>query len=380
MLATVALGDRAPRRCSGRAGASVVTAVLVVGLARWPGRGPPRCPGSRSTRPGCCRSRPAVCWRWCMFLPGFHYATGDKPTPACTSCTRWRSPGATRSGSTTRCWPRRPAGAGGRAGRPLPGHLDLRRRYRDDLAAVLPPVAGAAGDLVHAGGYGALVATTPLLGVLGVMLTAWWLGGSPARWPAGRPRCSEHEHDAGLAGEVSDDRDPLPGPVRRCAARRAAGGADPVAVAGTGGRPAGGIGYLGRPDAILLVLFAVGHAGAAVGAAPVGRRAGWFAVGLASSCRTRSGRRTGRPGRTRRANNVPGPGGHGRTDRGLRGRGAGAAPLLARAVRRFDGLLDRARARLWFGGLVTLVAVGLFALGRVRERLFGADYVSRART
>ncbi len=114
------------------------------------------------------------------------------------------------------------------------------------------------------------------------------------------------------------------------------------------------IGYLGRPDGILLVLFAVGMLALLWVLRRWDARAGWFAVGLAVPLPYAFWQAYGPAGAYTAANDVPGLA----TMVGLiavcvvgalvlrpllRGRSAGSTRLL-----------DRPRARLWFGVLVTV--------------------------
>src|SRR6185503_1114071 len=131
---------------------------------------------------------------------------------------------------------------------------------------------------------------------------------------------------------------------------------------------------LGRPDAILLVLFAVGVLALLWVLRRWDARAGWFAVGLAVPLPYAFWQAYGPAGPYTAANDVPGL----TTIVGLIVACAVGAlvlrPLLRGPVGRLDGVLDRPRVTLWFGAVVTVVAAGLFALGRLRGRLFGADY------
>jgi hypothetical protein len=135
------------------------------------------------------------------------------------------------------------------------------------------------------------------------------------------------------------------------------------------------IGYLGRPDGILLVLLAVGVLALLWVLRRFDARAGWFAVGLAVVLPYAFWQAYGPAGTYTRSNGVPGLA----VMLGLMGLCAVGAlalgPLLAGRVGRVDALLADRRARLWAGGLVTALAVGLFVLGRLRARLFGPDYV-----
>ena len=224
-------------------------------------------------------------------------------------------------------------------------------------------------------GYAALVATTPVLGVLGVMLTAVVarrLAGLVASWAAAL-LLSTNMMEVWQAKYPTTEIlcqvlfvGALLGVLLSVQTRWRW----PALVAGL----LVGIGYLGRPDGILLVLLAVGILALLWVLRRFDAGAGWFAVGLGVVLPYALWQAYGPAGTYTRANSVPGPA----AMVGLIAVCAVGAlvlrPVLARVVRRLDRLLAEDRARLWFGGLVTLAAVGLFALGRVRERLFGPDY------
>jgi hypothetical protein len=227
-----------------------------------------------------------------------------------------------------------------------------------------------------AGGYGALVATTPLLGVLAVMVSvavARRLAGPVAGWAA-----------VLLLGTNMMEVWQAKYPTTEMLAQLLFVGALlgvllavqtrwrwPALVAGL----LVGIGYLARPDGVLLVLFAVGILALLWVLRRFDARAGWFAAGLGIVGPYAFWQAYG-PARTyTESNGVPGLA----VMLGLIAACVIGAlvlrPPLAGVVDRFDRLLADDWARLWFGGLVTLAAVGLFALARVRGRLFGPDYV-----
>ena len=225
------------------------------------------------------------------------------------------------------------------------------------------------------GGYGALVATAPLLGVLGVMLTvavARRIAGPVAAWAAALLMSTNMM-------QVWQAKYPTTEILSQVLFVGALLGVLlavqtrwrwPALVAGL----LVTIGYLGRPDAILLVLFAVGVLALLWVLRRWDARASWFAVGLAVLLPYAFWQAYGPAGPYTSANDVPGlP-----TMVGLIVACAVGAlvlrPLLRGPVGRLDGLLDRPRVTLWFGAVVTVVATGLFALGRLRGRLFGADY------
>jgi hypothetical protein len=227
-----------------------------------------------------------------------------------------------------------------------------------------------------AGGYGALVATTPLLGVLGVALTAAVarrLAGPVASWAAALLLSTNMM-------EVWQAKYPTTEILCQVVFVGALLGVLlsvqtrwrwPALVAGL----LVGIGYLGRPDGILLVLLAVGILALLWVLRRFDARAWWFAVGLGVVLPYAFWQAYGPAATYTRANGVPGLA----VMLGLIAVCAVGAlllrPVLARVVGRVDRLLADDRARRWVGRLVTLAAVGLFALARVRERLFGPDYV-----
>ena len=292
-----------------------------------------------------------------MFLPGFHYAAGDKDPGVyvmhamaiARGHSIWIHDPLLAAGNL----PVQLAGPGAR----FPGI------WISDAATgtifpqfyhLWPALLATSYDV---GGYGALVATTPLLGVLGVMLTvavARRIAGPVAAWAAAVLMSTNMMQvwqakypTAEILSQVL-----FVGALLGVLLAVQTRWRWPALVAGL----LVTIGYLGRPDGILLVLFAVGLLALLWVLRRCDARAGWFAVGLAvvAAVRVLAGVRAGRcvHGRQRRAR----PGDHGRTDRRLRGRRTGAAPAAgADRSRRLDGLLDRPRARLWFGVLVTAV-------------------------
>ncbi|HVE29210.1 MAG TPA: hypothetical protein VNC80_04025 [Mycobacteriales bacterium] len=310
-----------------------------------------------------------------MFLPGFHYAAGDKDPGVYVM----HAMAIARGHSI---WIHDPLLAAGNLPVQLaaPGARFPGIWISDAATGTIfpqfyhlwPALLATSYDV---GGYGALVATTPLLGVLGVMLTvavARRIAGPVAAWAAAVLMSTNMMQvwqakypTAEILSQVL-----FVGALLGVLLAVQTRWRWPALVAGL----LVTIGYLGRPDGILLVLFAVGLLALLWVLRRWDARAGWFAVGLAVPLPYAFWQAYGPAGAYTAANDVPGLA----TMVGLIAVCVVGAlvlrPLLRGPVGRLDGLLDRPRARLWFGVLVTAVSVGLFALGRLRGRLFGADY------
>lgn len=310
-----------------------------------------------------------------MFLPGFHYGTGDK------------DPGgyvmhafAIARGESV--WIRDPLLAAGDLPVQLvgPGARFPAVWVADAADGTIfpqfyhlwPSLLATSHD---AGGYGALVAMTPLLGVLGVVLgvaVARRIAGPVAGWATAVVMATNMM-------QVWQAKYPTTEVLSQVLFLGALLGV--VVAVQTGWRwPAGlggllvGVGYLGRPDGILLVMLAVGTLALLWVLRRWDARAAWFAAGLAALLPYAFWQAYGPAAAYTAANDVPGlP-----VVLGLVAFCAVGAlvlrPALGGVVRRFDALLARAGARRWAGLAVVAVVAGLFALARVRGRLFGADY------
>ncbi len=227
-----------------------------------------------------------------------------------------------------------------------------------------------------AGGYPALVATTPLLGALGVALAAAAarrIAGPVAGWAAALLLATNMM-------EVWQAKYPTTEILAQVLFTGALLGV--LVAIQTGWRWSAlvggllvGTGYLARPDGVLLVLFAVGVLALLWVLRRFDARAGWFAAGLAAVLPYAFWQAYGPAGPYTLDNGVPGLA----VMLGLIGACALGALLLRRPLAgvagRVDALLADDRARRRVGVLVTLVAVALFGLGRLRGRLFGPDYV-----
>jgi hypothetical protein len=226
------------------------------------------------------------------------------------------------------------------------------------------------------GGYAALVATTPVLGGLGVALAAAAarrIAGPVAGWAAALLLATNMM-------EVWQAKYPTTEILAQVLFTGALLGV--LLAIQTGWRwPAlvggllVGIGYLARPDGVLLVLFAVGVLALLWVLRRFDARAGWFAAGLAAILPYAFWQAYGPAGPYTRSNGVPGlP-----VMLGLIAACAVGALVLRRPLAGVAGravaLLADELARRRAGALITLVAVGLFGLARLRGRLFGPDYV-----
>jgi hypothetical protein len=352
-----------------------VTAVLVVGLALLARLRSAAFPRVALDPAGLLPSAAGGVLALVMFLPGFHYAAGDKDPGVYVM----HAMAIARGHSI---WIHDPLLAAG----DLPVQLAAPGArfpgiWISDAATgtifpqfyhLWPALLATSYDV---GGYGALVATAPLLGVLGVMLTvavARRIAGPVAAWAAALLMSTNMM-------QVWQAKYPTTEILSQVLFAGALLGVLlavqtrwrwPALVAGL----LATIGYLGRPDAILLVLFAVGVLALLWVLRRWDARAGWFAVGLAVPLPYAFWQAYGPAGPYTAANDVPSL----RIMVGLIVACAVGAlvlrPLLRGPVGRLEGLLDRPRVTLWFGAAVTVVAAGLFALGRLRGRLFGADY------
>jgi hypothetical protein len=311
-----------------------------------------------------------------MFLPGFHYAAGDKDPGGyvehafaiARDHSVWIHDPLLAHGDL----PVQVAGPGAR----------FAAIWISDAATgtifpqfyhLWPALLATSYD---AGGYGALVATTPLLGVLGVVLTvavARRLAGPVAGWAAALLMTTNMM-------QVWQAKYPTTEILCQVLFVGALLGVLlsvqtrwrwPALVAGL----LVSIGYLGRPDGIVLVLLAVGILALLWVLRRFDARATWFAIGLAVVLPYGFWQAYGPAEEYTLANDVPGLA----TMLGLIAFCViGAAvlrPLLSGVVRRFDALLEQDRARRWVGVLVTVGVIGLFGLAGVRAKLFGADYM-----
>lgn len=311
-----------------------------------------------------------------MFLPGFHYAAGDKDPGSYVEHAVQIARGHSISFHDTLL---------GTPGLPVqltspgarfpavwiePGHPDtiFMQFYH-----LWPSLLATSYD---AGGFGAIVATTPLLGAAAVVLTvlvARRFAGVVASWAAALLMTTNMM-------QVWQAKYPTTEVL--CEVLFVGALLAVVVSVQTGWRwPAlvGGLlltmGYLGRPDGILLVLFAAGILALLWVVRRFDARAWWFAAGLVIPLPYAFWQAYGPAYPYTHAADVPGL----TTMVGLLAVCAvGAAvlrPLLAGLVRRIGAALDRRPVRLRVGTLVTLGAVGLFVLGGLRPRLFGADYM-----
>ena len=151
----------------------------------------------------------------------------------------------------------------------------------------------------------------------------------------------------------------------------------------TGWRPAAGLGgfllglaLLARPDSVLLVLLAVAALGVLVAVDRLDARAGWFAAGLAITLPHGLLQGYGLARSYTMANAMP-------TLPALLGVVAGTL-ILAAAMRlavpglgrQFVRLMARRRSQLTAGLLVVAVAAALLAVGFLRPKLFGPDFMT----
>jgi hypothetical protein len=227
-----------------------------------------------------------------------------------------------------------------------------------------------------AGGYTALVATTPVLGALGVALAAAAarrIAGPIASWTAALVLATNMM-------EVWQAKYPTTEILAQVLFTGALLGV--LVAIQTGWRwPAlaggmlVGIGYLARPDGLLLVLFAVGLLALLWVLRRFDARAGWFAAGLAVVLPYALWQAYGPAGHYTWSNGIPGLAVVlGLVAACVLGALALRRPLAGLAARA-DALLADERVTRRAGVLIALVAVALFALARLRGRLFGADYV-----
>ena len=225
------------------------------------------------------------------------------------------------------------------------------------------------------GGSTALVATTPLLGVLGVVLVvliARRLAGPIAGWAAG-PLLATNMMQVWQAKY----------PTTEILAQVLFLGAllGLVLAVQTGWRWAAlvagllvGMGHLARPDGVLLTLLAVGGLATLWVLRRFDARAVWFGAGLAAVLPYALWQAYGPAGEYSRANVVPGL----FTVLGLTALcavgAAGLRPVLAPVVRRVDAGLAGSVLRRRIGLVAVAGTLALFALGLARP-LFGPDYV-----
>jgi hypothetical protein len=137
-----------------------------------------------------------------------------------------------------------------------------------------------------------------------------------------------------------------------------------------------GVGWLNRADGLLLVLLAVGIGAALLATRRWDARATWFAVGLGAVTPHALLQAYDLAHNYSIANSIPSLPKVAALVIGL----LVAAAVLRLAARRPVGWLvdgvQRTRVQQVVGGLVCLGAIGLLALGFLRPRLFGADYIA----
>jgi hypothetical protein len=312
-----------------------------------------------------------------MFLPGFRYGTGDKDPGGYVmhafAIARGNSTWVHDSLLAAGDLPVQLVGPGARF--PAVWISDAAEGTLFPQFYHLWPTLMATS--LDVGGYGALVMTAPLLGVLGVVLSvaaARRIAGPVAGWATAVIMATNMM-------QVWQSKYPTTEVLCQVLFVGALLGV--MIAVQTGWRwPAGigglliGVGYLGRPDGILLVLLAVGTLALLWVLRRWDARSGWFAIGLAVVLPYAFWQAYGPAEPYTASNGVPGL----TVMLGLIAfclvGGLVLRPALGRVVPRFDALLERENARRWVGLAVFAVAAGLFALARVRGRLFGADYVS----
>ena len=309
-----------------------------------------------------------------MFLPGFHYASGDKdpggyvmhafaiardhsvyihdPILAADVPVQLTSPGARFAA----VWIADPS-----TGTIFPQFYHL-----------WPSLLATSLDV---GGYGALVATAPLLGALAVVLgvlVARRIGGVVAAWVVAALLSTNMM-------EVWQAKYPTTEIMSQALFLGALLGV--VLALQTGWRWAAavggaliGVGFLGRADGLILALLSVGLLATLWVLRRFDARAGWYAAGLAVVLPYGLWQAYGPAKGYTAANSLP-------TLTLILAALAfcllGALvlrPLCEGLVRRVDPVLVADRPRRVIGIAVLTGAIGLFILGGLRPRLFGATY------
>lgn len=309
-----------------------------------------------------------------LFLPGFHYVVGDKDPGAYVM----HAVAIARGGSVEIADPLLAAGD-------LPVNLTAPgARFpaiwvADAAAGVIlpqfyhlwPALLATSYDL---GGYGLLAATTPLLGVLAVVLAALVarrVAGPVASWVTGLLLATNMM-------QVWQAKYPTTEILSQLLYLGALLGVL-IAVQTRWRWPAllagvlVGAGYLARPDGVLLVLLAAAGLSALWVLRRFDARAGWGALGLAAVLPFGLWQAYGPADVYTRANDVPGlP-----VVAGLIAACVLAAvalrPLLAVPVRRVEARVEDPATQRRLGLIAIAGAVGLFLLGLGRP-VFGPDY------
>jgi hypothetical protein len=309
-----------------------------------------------------------------MYLPGFHYAAGDKDPGGYVM----HAAAIARGGSI---WISDPLLAAG----DLPVQLAAPGArfpaiWISDAAAgeifpqfyhLWPALLATSYDV---GGYGAIVASTPLLGVLCVVLTvliARRLAGVVAAWAAGLLMATNMM-------QVWQAKYPTTEILSQVLFLGALLGILlavqtrwrwPALVAGL----LVGIGYLGRADGVLIVLLAVAGLAALWVLRRFDARAGWFAAGLVAVLPYGLWQAYGPGGPYTLANSIPGL----RAMLGLLTFCVVGALLLRRplagVVRWVDARVAEDSTQRRLGLVATAGVLALFALGVLRP-LFGPDW------
>ena len=309
-----------------------------------------------------------------MFLPGFHYVAGDKDPGGYVM----HAFAIARGGSV---WIHDPLLAAGDLPVQLAGPgARFPAIWISDAAAgeifpqfyhLWPALLATSYDV---GGYGAIVATTPLLGVLTVVLAvliARRVAGVVASWATGLLLATNMM-------QVWQAKYPTTEILSQALFLGALLGVLvamqtrwrwPALVAGL----LVGVGYLGRADGVLIVLLGVGGLSALWVLRRFDARAGWFAVALAVILPYGLWQAYGPAGAYTLAAEIPSL----RTMLALIGMCVAGALVLRRPL---AGLVDRVDARVAqprtqrrLGLIATAGTVALFALGVARP-LFGPDY------
>jgi hypothetical protein len=310
-----------------------------------------------------------------MFLPGFHYAVGDKDPGSYVM----HAFAIARGGSVSFTDPLLAAGdlpvriSSPGARWPAIWITDAATGHiTPQFYHLWPSLLATAYDL---GGYPALVATTPLLGVLAVVLVvliARRLAGPVAGWAAGSLLATNMM-------QVWQAKYPTTEILAQVLFLGALLGL--LLAVQTGWRWAAlvagllvGTSHLARPDGVLLTLLAVGGLATLWVLRRFDARAWWFAAGLAAVLPYALWQAYGPAGPYSRANGVPGLV---EVLALIAFCAVGAAvlrPVLAPVVRRVDAALAGPVVQRRVGLVAVAGTLALFALGLARP-LFGPDYV-----